>query len=170
MAPLACSKKSKYSMNSGSFRVCFEWRAGLRGGTLADFEPFEQVGQNVACIAALHGFALCRGKFEQLDQSAVGWLKRQGRLLRLQDVVNPCALFARALGKSHQVRGRKLPGGRSQHAGGGDIVVRGGDEPQVGEHVLDERMLEDREPRNHKGNLAAGKFEHEFVAVAMRAI
>src|SRR6266478_7843862 len=83
-------------------------------------------------------------------------------------VVNP-SKSVKALCDGSKGRG-EVRGRRREHACDGDIVIGGGDEAEIGENVLDEGVLEDGEPRNHKGNLAASKLAHEVVAMIMRAV
>src|ERR1700740_1000894 len=124
----------------------------------------------MACVAALHGLAVRGCKFEQLRHGAVRRIEGQRRLLRLQDIVNSRALLARALSKTHQVGGGNLPGWCGEHAGDGNVVVRRGDPAEKGEYVLDQGMLEDGEPGNHKWNLATSKLADHVVTMVMSAV
>src|ERR1700680_4465174 len=97
-------------------------------------------------------------------------IEGQRRLAALQDVIDPRAFFASALREANEIGRSQLPGRRGEHARYGNVVVGRGDQPEVGEDVLNQGMLKDREAGNHEGNLAAGELADEFVAMSVRAV
>src|SRR6266404_2096272 len=103
-------------------------------------------------------------------QLAPADLVRFAERARKERVRSYDALFPRAFREAHQIRRGQLPGGRGEHARRGNVVVRRGDQPKVSEDVLDQRMLQNREPRNHERNPAPRKLAHQFVAMGVRAI
>src|ERR1700736_6517951 len=96
-------------------------------------------------------------------------IEGQRRLAALQDVIDPRASFPGALREANEIGGSQSPGRSGEHARDGYVVIRRGDQPEVGEDVLDERVFEDGEAGNHEGNLAAGELADEFGAVSLRA-
>ncbi len=111
---------------------------------------------------------MIRKEVEQLGNRTRRGVERQLRLRRLQNVVKRrAALFCGTLRQPHQIGGFEVPGRRRQHAGAGDVIEWSGDEPQIRQHVPHERMFEDGQFRNDKGNFPAGKFFDNFVAVSM---
>src|ERR1700686_1909522 len=97
-------------------------------------------------------------------------IEGQRRLAAWQDVIDPRAFFPGALREANEIGGSQSPGRSGEHARDGYVVIRRGDQPEVGEDVLDERVFEDGEAGNHEGNLAAGELADEFVAMSVRAV
>ena len=143
----------------------------LQTYALGNFEPFNQVAQDVASGAAAHGLALLAQEFEQRGDGVVRGIKRQIGLRCLQDVVEvDVAFFTGTLGEAKKALGREMPGRGGKRAGAGDIVERFGDEIEIGQNIADERMLEDRKLADDERNFAPGKLLDELIAVGVLAI
>ena len=72
----------------------------------------------------------------------------------MQLVIEFLAILAGAVGETHQFRRRDPPSRGRKHAGGGNIIVGLGDQPEVGDEIFDERMLQDGEPGDDKWDFA----------------
>src|SRR5256884_3315942 len=94
-------------------------------------------------------------------------VERKLALRELEQVVDGFLFFFGAFGEADEIWRFEMPRRCGQNAGASDVVKRRGDEAQIGDHVFDERMIEDGEIGNDERNFAAGKIGDEVVAVGM---
>ena len=80
------------------------------------------------------------------------------------------ALFCGALRQAHQIFGRKMPCRRRKHAGASDVVIGKRNQAQIGKHVANEGMLENREPADHERNFSLRKLFDQKIPVGVLAV
>src|SRR6266849_4713270 len=110
----------------------------------------------------------CKRHNRRCRSSTMGSVERQVRLWRLQHVVKRRAAFlGGALRQAHQIGGFEVPGWSCKDPSASDVIEGRGNDPQIREHVPNQRVLEDRQFRNDKRNFAPGQFFDNLVPVRM---
>src|SRR6267143_2497231 len=143
----------------------------LRSRSLRYFKPLDEFGEEFRRRAPLQRFALLGEKVQQFLQRGLGCVKGQLSLRRLQHVVERgAALFRGPLGKAHQIARFQVPCRRGENTRAGDVIEGFGDHPEIRKQVLDDGMIEDREPGNHERDGPAYKFFDEFIAMGVLAV
>ena len=135
---------------------------------LRHFQPLHQLAQNFPPRPSLQCFPLPRNKLQQFLPGPMRFGEGKLRLWPLHRVIQrPAAVFRRALCQPCQLRRVQPPRRRRQHARARDVVMRMRDQPQVRQNVPHQRMLQDRQLHNHKGNSPSDQLFHQLVAVRM---
>ena len=81
-----------------------------------DFEPVDEVAEDVDGGAALEIFSLGGDEFEEVGERFGRWIERQIGLRGLECVVDRGALFACALGEADEIDGFEMPGWSGEDA------------------------------------------------------
>ena len=99
------------------------------------------------------------------------WIKRQIRLRRLQHIVQRNGTFSSSsFRQAHQVGCGQMPRRRGKHAGARNIVERTRDQVKIREHITHQRMLEYRQLRDDKRNLAQRQLFHKMIAMRVLSV
>ena len=98
------------------------------------------------------------------------YVKRQFALRRLQDIVNRFSFPFRALCEPQQIFRLQVPGRHGEDSRTRDIIERLGDQPQISQHIAHQRMHQNRQLGDDKGNLAPRQLFDQFIAMRMLAI
>ena len=121
---------------------------------LRNLQPLRQIPPESPAQWPLQRLSLFRrNKLHQLSERCRRAIESQLSLRRLQHVVKRfLALFRARSASRTRSAGFQSPCRRRQHARASNVIVRLGNQSQIGQHILHQRMIQDRKLRDHKRN------------------